>query len=73
MKTFADFKRDAAKGNMSLELIDWYGKTDEEIPNESEGLAELSNALNPRLYCKEVRKADLTICVPACSIMTAKR
>ena len=37
MKTFADFKRDAAKGNMSLELIDWYGKTDEEIPKRIRG------------------------------------
>ena len=37
MKTFADFKRDAANGNMSLELIDWYGKTDEEIPKRIRG------------------------------------
>lgn len=37
MKTFADFKRDAAKGNMSLELKDWYGKTDEEIPKRIRG------------------------------------
>ena len=32
MKTFADFKRAAAKGNMSLELIEWYGKTGADIP-----------------------------------------
>lgn len=38
MKTFADFKRDAAKGNMSLELIDWYGKTGEEIPKRIRGV-----------------------------------
>ena len=37
MKTFADFKRDAANGNMSLELIDWYGKTGEEIPKRIRG------------------------------------
>lgn len=38
MKTFADFKRDAAKGNMSLELLEWYGKTGEEIPKRIRGI-----------------------------------
>ena len=37
MKTFADFKRDAAKGNMSLELIEWYGKMGEQIPKRIRG------------------------------------
>ena len=38
MKTFADFKRAAAKGNMSLELIEWYGKTGADIPKRIRGI-----------------------------------
>ena len=38
MKTFADFKRVAAKGNMSLELIEWYGKTGADIPKRIRGI-----------------------------------
>lgn len=38
MKRFSDLKRDAAKGNMSLELTEWYGKTGEAIPARIRGI-----------------------------------
>ena len=31
MKTLADLKRDAKSGNMSMEMLEWYGKTGEDI------------------------------------------
>ena len=41
MKTFADLKRDAAKGNMCLELTEWYGKTGEDIPERIRGIRKI--------------------------------
>ena len=38
MKTLADLKRDAASGKMSLELIERYGQTGEEIKSTMRGI-----------------------------------
>lgn len=35
--TWAEFKRHAARGEVSLELLDWFGKTGEEIPVNMRG------------------------------------
>ncbi len=59
MKTFADFKRDAAKGNMSLELIDWYGKTDEEIPKRIRGARRVVKCTQSSLILQGTEESRL--------------
>ena len=59
MKTFADFKRDAAKGNMSLELIDWYGKTGEQIPKRIRGARTVVKCTQSSLILQGTEKSRL--------------
>ena len=59
MKTFADFKRDAAKGNMSLELIDWYGKTGEEIPKRIRGARRVVKCTQSSLILQGTEESRL--------------
>lgn len=41
MKTLADFKRDAASGKIKLELVERFGKTDNEIPERCRGIRSI--------------------------------
>lgn len=38
MKTLADFKRDAAKGKIKLEMVERYGKSGDDIPERCRGI-----------------------------------
>lgn len=40
--TLSDFRRDAASGKISLELVERYGKTGEEIPEKFRGIRKIS-------------------------------
>ena len=44
MKTLADLKRDAKSGRMSVELLEWYGKTGDEIKEVLRGLRKVEGA-----------------------------
>ena len=41
MKTMAEFKRDAASGRMSLEMIERYGKSVDDIPERLKGVRKV--------------------------------
>ena len=42
MKTLAQFKRDAASGKIKLEILEWFGKTGDEIPKRIRGIRTVS-------------------------------
>ena len=44
MKTLADLKRDAMSGNMSMEMLEWYGKTGEDIKPILRGIRKVEGA-----------------------------
>lgn len=44
MKTLAQLKRDAKEGKLSLEMIEWYGKTGEDIPTRLQGVRKVTGA-----------------------------
>ena len=44
MKTVAELKRDANGGKMSLEMIEWYGKTGDEIKETLRGIRKVLRA-----------------------------
>lgn len=44
MKTVAELKRDANGGKMSLEMIEWYGKTGDEIRETLRGIRKVLRA-----------------------------
>ena len=44
MKTLADLKRDAKSGNMSMEMLEWYGKTGEDIKLILRGIRKVEGA-----------------------------
>lgn len=41
MKTLAEFKRNAASGKMSLEIMERYGKSDKDIPARLKGIRKV--------------------------------
>ena len=44
MKTIADLKRDVKSGNMSMEMLEWYGKTGEDIKPILRGIRKVEGA-----------------------------
>ena len=44
MKTLAQLKRDANNGRMNLELIEWYGKTNDDIPKRLRGVRKVKKS-----------------------------
>ena len=42
MKTITGFRREAAAGGLSLEIVEWYGKTGEDIPERLRGIRKVS-------------------------------
>ena len=44
MKTVAELKRNANTGTMKLELIEWYGKTNNDIPERLQGIRKVKKA-----------------------------
>lgn len=50
MKTLADLKRDAKNKNMSLELVERFGKTGDEIPERLRGIRHISKTQTNAIY-----------------------
>ena len=50
MKTLADLKRDTKNKNMSLELIERFGKTGNEIPERLRGTRHISKTQTNGIY-----------------------
>lgn len=44
MKTLAELRRDARSGNMSMEMLEWYGKTGEDIKANLRGIRKVEGA-----------------------------
>lgn len=44
MKTLAELKRNANNGNMKLELVEWYGKIEDGIPERLHGIRKVKGA-----------------------------
>ena len=61
MKTLADFKRDAASGNIALELYERYGKSD--IPEVLSGVRKISkvNTVGVRLINAAGKESSLDV------------
>lgn len=44
MKTLAELRRDARSGKMSMEMLEWYGKTGEDIKANLRGIRKVEGA-----------------------------
>lgn len=44
MKTLAELRRDARTGKMSMEMLEWYGKTGEDIKANLRGIRKVEGA-----------------------------
>jgi len=45
-KTLADLKREAKSGTLNLELVEWFGKTGEDIPERLRGIRQVKGRSN---------------------------
>lgn len=50
MKTLADLKRDAVNGKIKLEMVERYGKTGNEIPEEIRGIRTVSRVNTAAIF-----------------------
>lgn len=63
MKTFSDFKRDAASGTMSLELLERFGSTGDDIPERLRGVRKVCgvNTVSIKLLNSHGEKSELRL------------
>jgi hypothetical protein len=63
MKTLAELKRNANEGRMSLELIEWYGKFGNDIPERLHGIRKVkkSNTVALFLVNKDGKESEMRI------------
>lgn len=61
MKTLADLKRDAASGKMSLEIVERFGKTGNDIPAKMQGIRKVigSNTVCIKLLNNNGEESEL--------------
>lgn len=61
MKTLAQLKRDANNGKMSLKMIEWYGKTNDDIPDRLRGVRKVkkSNTVALILLSADGKESEL--------------
>ena len=52
MKTLAELRRDARSGRMSVEMLEWYGKTGEDIKPILRGIRKVEGANSVALLLK---------------------
>ena len=68
MKRLADFIRDAKRGNMSMELAEWYGKTGDEIPERLRGIRRVVRQNSVALFLQSPQGTESELRYGAASL-----
>lgn len=68
MKRLADFIRDAKSGNMSLELVEWHGKTGDDIPERLRGIRRVVRQNSVALFLQSPQGTESELRYGAASL-----